>query len=388
MKKKLMVVISILIFITHFTSCAYSSQFIPVLMYHHLDEELTNSTVITPEKFREQMQLLKSMGYQTITNEDYYLFLEDKKSLPDNPVMITFDDGYLSNYLYAYPILKELNMKATIFVISSYRGKTPGYYTHFSWEEAQEMYHSGVIDIQSHSHNSHVTINTIQGEKPSLVGKLYINDKEETTSAYEERIREDLLKSKQLIEQKVENKVISLSYPFGAFNKTTQRIAQEVGCKMTFIIENDVNYKERRPYLLKRINVSGNDSGSDILNKILWFTEGIAKYKNKIILEINEKMVFPEQEPFIVRKRVFVPIRFVAKNLGCTLNWNNDTKELTIIKDKEQINVDFDTLDVTPILKEGRVFIPLRFIAENLNAHVNWVPRIYGSKGKVQIIQK
>ena len=68
--------------------------------------------------------------------------------LPDKPILITFDDGYASNYMYAYPILKKLGMQATIFVITDRRGKTLSVNPHFSWNQAREMQDSGVIDIQ------------------------------------------------------------------------------------------------------------------------------------------------------------------------------------------------------------------------------------------------
>ena len=77
--------------------------------------------------------------------------------MPENPIAITFDDGYLSNYEIAYPILKELNIPATIFIVTSTVGldessgkvSTP----HFTWDQAREMQESGIIDIHSHSHS-------------------------------------------------------------------------------------------------------------------------------------------------------------------------------------------------------------------------------------------
>ncbi len=78
---------------------------------------VNTETILTPDQFKKQLLYLEAMGYSTIHFKDYIEFKENGKKLPDNPIIITFDDGYYSNYEYAYPILKELNMKATIFAI-------------------------------------------------------------------------------------------------------------------------------------------------------------------------------------------------------------------------------------------------------------------------------
>lgn len=87
--------------------------------------------------------------------------MEKGEALPEKPVVITFDDGYQSNYEYAYPILKKYGMKATIFVIGSSVGKDEYKDTglpmlpHFGVSEAREMENSGLISIQSHTYDLH-----------------------------------------------------------------------------------------------------------------------------------------------------------------------------------------------------------------------------------------
>lgn len=136
---------------------------IPILMYHHISEnhEEWNESTISPMRFKEDMLYLKALNYNTIDFRDYINFKEVNKPLPENPIIITFDDGYLSNYKYAYPILKELNMKATISIIGWSVGRnyhkdgiTP-IKEHFNWEQAKEMYDSGVMDIQHHTFDLH-----------------------------------------------------------------------------------------------------------------------------------------------------------------------------------------------------------------------------------------
>ena len=83
---------------------------VPILMYHNLVEEYPLETAganITPELFEKHIQTLLNQGYTPVSLSDYYAFVIGNKTLPDNPIVITFDDGYLSNYEVAFPILKK-----------------------------------------------------------------------------------------------------------------------------------------------------------------------------------------------------------------------------------------------------------------------------------------
>ena len=139
----------------------YTAQ-VPVLMYHHISEEGNDSTELSPEAFEAQIAALAEAGYTSVFPEDLAAYVREGKELPEKPIVITFDDGYLSNYEYAYPILKKYGMVATIFVIGSTVGDTEHYKDtdypitpHFSYEQAKEMVDSGVISIQSHTYDMH-----------------------------------------------------------------------------------------------------------------------------------------------------------------------------------------------------------------------------------------
>lgn len=240
---------------------------IPILIYHHLtpDSKQWNYSTISPEKFKKEMLYLKSLGYTTINFKDYIEYKENGKKLPDNPIIITLDDGYYSNYEYAYPILKELKMKATISVIGWAVGReynkdnaTP-ISRHFTWEQAKEMYDSGLIDIQNHSYDLHESNNIIIG-----------TDKfpNETQLQYEKRFKEDTLKAKQLIETKVGNKVIVYTYPYGTYNETAEKILKELGFKVSLTTENGLSDFNNGLYLLKRINMP-NIKSQALINDIL-----------------------------------------------------------------------------------------------------------------------
>lgn len=132
----------------------YKKQYIPVLMYHEfktvVPEEETSITVGTA-LFEEQLQALLKEGYTPINFLDLKNYLKGIGGLPQKPIIITTDDGYLSNYTEAFPILKKYNVQATFFITTHYVGVDIGF-DHFTWDEAREMEASGLIDIQSHTH--------------------------------------------------------------------------------------------------------------------------------------------------------------------------------------------------------------------------------------------
>lgn len=120
---------------------------IPILMYHGVSDQTwgAEELFVSPSDMEAQVKYLVENGYDLITFEDWY-HLEDF----DKPVMLTFDDGYLDNYEELYPILREYNAKATIFVITTSVDRDPKTMTS---AQAKEMMDSGLVSIQSHTFN-------------------------------------------------------------------------------------------------------------------------------------------------------------------------------------------------------------------------------------------
>lgn len=197
---------------------------IPVLMYHNIAESYpaaTDGANITPKRFEEHMNGILERGYTPIFVSDYYNCVERGTKLPDNPIIVTFDDGYLSNYEIAFPILKKLNIPATIFIVTSTVGAKVKdgtvSYPHFTWEQAKEMQQSGIIDIHSHSHTHR-----------------------DMTSLSQAQLQEELRLSRYLIEKNLGKNCYVFSYPFGKYNETTSRLARLAGYRMQIL----VNYAE------------------------------------------------------------------------------------------------------------------------------------------------
>lgn len=240
---------------------------LPILMYHHFTTDISkcNDNTILVDKFQNDMETLKKAGYNTISFSELYEFVYNNKSLPKNPIIITIDDGYLSNYDYAYKILKDLDMKACIFVIGKTVGVTNMKNPHFSYSQAKEMYQSGHVDIQSHTYNLH----DISIRKGIL--KLETESKEE----YISMLRNDLMLSKNNIKQNVNNNVIVLSYPYGLYDNLSLNIIKQLGFKITVVTDEGMNIIQQNKfdclYNLKRINVNNDLKGNELLQKIQSF---------------------------------------------------------------------------------------------------------------------
>ncbi len=231
---------------------------IPILMYHHLTEGEPPSgrkgEIISVELFESQMEYLKSKGFNTISAAELRDFLYLDAPLPKNPIMITFDDGYESNYTLAFPILQQLNMKAVISVIVSSRGKKPGEFQHFTWEEAQIMLESGLVEIGNHTYNLHNY--TIQPQA------------DEAIPDYEDRIFHDFLIAKNGIQKNLGIEPFVFAYPYGMYNQYSQAIVLELGFDIQFSVNAGVVTKDSDPLALERINVRGDESPQQVLSNI------------------------------------------------------------------------------------------------------------------------
>ena len=190
-------------------SAANTASKVPILMYHNLtnDPSAVTSMTITGERFQEDMEYLEYNGYTPLLSADLINIRAGKESMPERPVMITFDDGYRSNYDIAYPILQKTGMKAVIALIGkSIRANDNTEANRFflKWDEAAEMADSGLVELASHTYNLH---NPQYGGLTAPDGINGIQRlKGESQAAYNKRVGEDLKQSIDLITQNTNQK--------------------------------------------------------------------------------------------------------------------------------------------------------------------------------------
>jgi len=226
------------------------NMIIPVLMYHHFAEEVTEDlakSTITPEEFEEHLSYFKENGYNFIALEDLYKYIKFNEALPQNPIVITIDDGYESNYTLAYPLLEKYNAKASISVVVSNVGKTPGSFPHFDWEQAREMEESGLVNIYSHGLN-HTPHNLLS--------------------------REELIDSVSAAQAELENNlgprtVKVFTYPYGtSTEETRQLLRDELGFEMQLTGFDELVTHNTDLSDIKRLNITHQMTGSDIADFI------------------------------------------------------------------------------------------------------------------------
>ena len=136
---------------------AESAVQLPILMYHSISEG--NGLRVPSEEFRSQMAWLRENGYYTLSPEEAFLVLTENRMPSEKCVWLTFDDGYTDNYTEAFPILKEHDMKATVFMI----GKSIDKGHHLTENQMLEMSRNG-ISIESHTIN-HLELNRMTAEQ-------------------------------------------------------------------------------------------------------------------------------------------------------------------------------------------------------------------------------
>lgn len=182
-----------------------------VLMYHHFVPEGTpcNAWMVTDTRFREDLEWMAGHGWTTVLPSQ----LANREPLPEKAVLLTFDDGYGSNYTLAYPLLQEFQAKAVISVIAGYVDDPALDY--LTWDMCREMAQSGLVEIGSHTYRCH------EGE--TGIRRL----KGESRADYEARVLSDLQTSISLIEENVGTAPLFFAYPNGLTDKWASAFIRE-----------------------------------------------------------------------------------------------------------------------------------------------------------------
>ncbi len=239
----------------------YTDQ-VAVLMYHHLHEEDTSSSTIKPELFRQQLAYLQSKGHHFITLDQFKRFLGGAE-VPDNAVLVTFDDGYESFYTLGVPILKELQIPAVNFIITETldhpQEDTP---PKMSREQITAMTTgSDLIDAECHTHAFH-------GKRED--GKAYlVQEAGETDQQYIDRMLADTRTCKANVEQADPHQVDTMAYPFGISDKNTAIAVQAAGIRYGFTIRPLMATRGVDPYRIPRINAGAPQVSPEGLEAII-----------------------------------------------------------------------------------------------------------------------
>ena len=245
---------------------------IPILLYHNIDETASDGMTISRATFESHMQGMNNGGYTPISFGELIAFVETGAELPEKPVIITFDDGYSSNYEIAFPVLRALNMKATIFPIgitvgwNSYKDTGVSINPHFDRAEMAEMAESGLIAIQSHTYDMHQVVGL---DDPAKFRTGVLRREEETQEEYRQVFFDDVMMTRNLLEETTGQPVEIFAYPFGVCTDQTEAWLQEAGFRVTLLTGQRGNVVEKgKPEGLLRMNrytMTEDDTNGDLL---------------------------------------------------------------------------------------------------------------------------
>jgi peptidoglycan/xylan/chitin deacetylase (PgdA/CDA1 family) len=218
-----------------------SSQVI-VLCYHRFEDKPKDSLAIKPSEFEAQMQVLKDNGISVISMADFLAWKRGEKSIPPKSAIVSIDDGYISGYSVAWPILKKFGYPFTMFIYTDYvKGGPKSGGQSISWQQLGEMRDAGV-DIQSHT-VSHSSLNAKKGK---------------SDEQYQAWLKNELAGSKEILEQNLGIQVKAIAYPYGLHNEAVREAVKQAGYEVAFTVYGQRIGYSADPTMIGRYAIESN----------------------------------------------------------------------------------------------------------------------------------
>ncbi len=217
---------------------------LPILMYHSVSSHATprfRPFTILPAVFAEQMSHLEQHGYTPVTVTQFVKAMRGVQGqLPDRPVILTFDDGFADFYTNALPVLKLHGFPATLYITTGFIGSTSRWLRRegesarpmLTWEQIAEIDAHG-IECGAHTH-THLPLDTAP-----------------LTQA-----RDEIVRGKRLLEEKLPHEVTSFAYPYGYYTAAIRRIVQEAGYTSACAVKFTMSSTGDDPFALSRLMVT------------------------------------------------------------------------------------------------------------------------------------
>jgi len=227
---------------------------LPILMYHRIapsGSDLTKPYRITPSEFEKQMQYLHGEGYRTVSFEAWYAAVKLNKPLPGKTIILTFDDGYLDFYQYAFPVLEKYKLGAYVFIVTDNVGQFNEWDQRLgekvplmNWGQIAELNNEG-IGFGSHGSN----------HRP-------------LTALNSEQLACQFLNSLNALRKNLGTTINSIAYPYGDYDPVVKHIAGACGYTFALTCDNGKCGKYSQLLALPRIEISGSDSLESFIRKV------------------------------------------------------------------------------------------------------------------------
>lgn len=242
---------------------------VPIIMYHEVRTQNFHKLAISQSELAADLDYLRKEGYTTVTMDYLIRYTHNQENLPARPIVLTFDDGYLNNYAYAYPILKKYGAKAVLSIIAKNADdftQVPDKhmaYAHMDWNEIREVQDAGVFEIQNHTYNLHTISKKRFGCK-----KL----RNESLETYTKVLTQDLSRCQQEISAETGVRPTTFTYPYGNVSKESLPIIKSMGFQASLSCDYGINVLPRDPnalFVLKRVSRFHNVNLPKTLSKAM-----------------------------------------------------------------------------------------------------------------------
>jgi biofilm PGA synthesis lipoprotein PgaB len=246
-----------------------------VLTYHAVPSiaSLDNHYNLSRNRFVEQMEYLHTHGYNPVSLDNILKSSEEKYVLPKNPVLLTFDDAYISYYEFVVPILEIFGYPSVLAVVGSFIDNPPKDLQEpvMDWYQIKEVADKKLVEIVSQSYDLHkgIQYNPQGNVGPSATVLAYDPNtkKYETDDNYRDRLYSDFKSQSELFSRKLGFVPKAIVWPFGGYNAITQEVARRAGYNIGFSLEPGL----------------GNINDLSAVNRILIENEPMEDFIKKIV---------------------------------------------------------------------------------------------------------
>jgi len=219
-----------------------------VLCYHAVlaTPALDDVMSVSQKLFAEHMEYIKTHGFTPVSLDDIIMAAEGKKDLPDKPILLTFDDAYISYYDFVLPFLEEMEYPSILAVVGDFIDHYPEGMPEplMSWDQIKEVSSHELVEVVSHTYGLHKAIQyNPQGNVGSAISVTSFNwesKKYESTNGFRERLEQDFIKEENVFKSNLGFMPKAIVWPYGRYNSISMDIARSYGIKVMFTLEEGI----------------------------------------------------------------------------------------------------------------------------------------------------
>lgn len=248
-----------------------SGREIPILMYHSVgyNSRVQSPYLLSPEVFEQDLIWLRNAGYTAVFVSEVVAYAHGQGTLPEKPVVLTLDDGYLNNLTYVLPLLEKYGMKAVVSVVGSFCEEYTNHpspdpsYAYLTWEDVSSLAASGWVEIGNHTYGMHTT-------SPR---KGCMRRPDESVASYSAALSSDLSRLQAVLADRVGVTPTVFAYPYGAVSSEAVYVLQSLGFRAALTCTERINRifpgEEEALFRLGRFNRPSGETTHAFMTRVL-----------------------------------------------------------------------------------------------------------------------